>query len=80
MTSATKDVRNRKLGAYPTPYQTLMAKSLDQVQKIKAGLPARIKAAGSIINAERRQKCLAKLQGEWQLVESVLKDKQKEAA
>lgn len=80
MTSATKDVRNRKLGAYPTPYQTLMAKSLDQVQKIKAGLPARIKAAGSIYDESRRKAALKKLQDEWQLVESVLKDKQKEAA
>lgn len=74
MTANNKDPHNRKLGAYPSEFEVLREKSIEELAKAKAKLPGRIKAAGSILNQERRKKALQKLLDESNLLDRVLRE------
>lgn len=56
----------------PSPLQAMQTKSLEELVRIKNGLPRRVAEANRILNPERRAKAIARLTGEATLIDTCL--------
>lgn len=65
---------------FQTQEQFLASKPLTELVALKAKLPTRIRAAGLMLNPERRQKALDKLQVEWVQLDRIIAAKQGRSA